>query len=54
MKFEEFKKELDRQIGINAKYFKPKEIVVLGDFCQTINASDFDKEEVKDEQQKQI
>lgn len=42
MKYEEFKKELSKQIGLNAKYFKPKEIQTLEDFKETINKEDFE------------
>ena len=43
MKFEEFKEELRKQIGINSKYFNLKENLVLQDFLETINKDDFDK-----------
>ena len=36
MEHEEFRKELVRQINLNAKYFKPAEVVTLLDFVATI------------------
>jgi len=44
MKYEDFVKELKTQIGLNAKYFKPKENLILLDFVNTINKSDFEKD----------
>lgn len=41
MKYEDFKKELHRQIGLNAKFFKPKEVQVLYDFMETMNQDNF-------------
>jgi hypothetical protein len=41
MNFEEFKKELSKQIGLNSKYFKPNENLILLDFLGTINEDDF-------------
>ncbi len=35
MKFEDWKKETRRQIGLNAKYFKPKEVQTLYDLLET-------------------
>lgn len=42
MKYEEFKKELHRQIGINAKYFEPAEVQTLYDLEETIAKEDFE------------
>ena len=44
MKYQEFKDELRKQIGLNAKFFKPKEYVILQDFLETIAETDFDQE----------
>ena len=44
MKYEEFKTELRRQIGLNGKFFDKKEILTLMDFLETINKEDFDFE----------
>ena len=44
MKYEEFKKELRKQIYLNSKYFKPRENQVLQDFMETINKEDFKEE----------
>lgn len=50
MKYEEFKAEFRKQIGLNVKYFNPAEIKVLYDFLETIIESDFDKlEGIKEE-----
>ena len=43
--FEEFKEELGKQININSKYFKPKELQILFDFRQTIVKEDFGKKD---------
>lgn len=43
MSYLEFKSELIKQININSKYFKPKEVSILFDFVATINEMDFKK-----------
>jgi len=45
MEFKEFKEELRKQISINAKYFEPKENLLLFDFLETINEKDFEIKE---------
>jgi len=50
MKFKEFKEEMRKQIGLNSKFFKPKEVLILYDFLETIQESDF-KEELKQQLQ---
>jgi len=48
MNYEEFEKELLKQITLNAKYFKPKEVLILHDFVRTLDKRDFlDKKEEK-------
>ena len=41
MKFEEFKEELNKQINLNYKFFKPEEVLLLFDFKETIDKKDF-------------
>lgn len=43
MKYEEFKAELFKQINLNAKYFKPKEIQAQYDLAETIAKEDFEE-----------
>lgn len=43
MKYEDFKKELERQIVKNSKYFKGKDWDVLVDFKETIQKEDFEE-----------
>ena len=45
MKYEEFKIELKKQISLNSKYFKPKEVQILYDFAETIVKTDFEVEQ---------
>jgi len=44
MKFDEFKKELLKQINLNSKHFKPGELQILHDFAQTISKEDFEED----------
>lgn len=44
MKYNDFYKELMKQINLNAKFFKPDEVLLLFDFSATINEDDFEKE----------
>ena len=47
MKFDEFKKELLKQIGLNSKFFKHGELQILHDFAQTISKEDFGEDQGK-------
>ena len=45
MDYKTFKEELLKQVGLNAEYFKPAEVLTLHDFAETIAEKDFNNKQ---------